>query len=325
MTRVLTVTAEEVPSVEEAVSQLIGTESTVDSFFDFLQVPLVRGLITLFLCLLLAKVLLTVLRRMLARTHMEETMRKFVRSIMTVLVYAVALLIAADSFGINVSSLVAVLSIFGAAMALAAYGGGRQGLRLLLLFLALSCALAGILVMISLLWDGHLSYPRGIPVTPPDWKALLLAAAGCYWLSATVLRRLVPSHGRELIPVKLRWDCRQVSMTALYDTGNLLSGPDGSPVLVAHWQSVAPLLPDIPRIRREDVCDPVGGLSRIGAGWGAGRLHLLPYQGVSAGRGLLLAVRVDSAVLDSRVIHRQLVALSPEPLSDGRYQAVIGR
>ena len=212
-----------------------------------------------------------------------------------------------------------------AAMALAAYGGGRQGLRLLLLFLALSCALAGILVMISLLWDGHLSYPRGIPVTPPDWKALLLAAAGCYWLSATVLRRLVPSHGRELIPVKLRWDCRQVSMTALYDTGNLLSGPDGSPVLVAHWQSVAPLLPDIPRIQREDVCDPVGGMSRIGAGWGAGRLHLLPYQGVGAGRGLLLAVRVDSAVLDSRVIHRQLVALSPEPLSDGRYQAVIGR
>ena len=120
MTRVLTVTAEEVPSVEEAVSQLIGTENTVDSFFDFLQVPLVRGLITLFLCLLLAKVLLTVLQRMLVRTHMEETMRKFVRSILTVLVYAVALLIAADSFGINVSSLVAVLSIFGAAMALAA-------------------------------------------------------------------------------------------------------------------------------------------------------------------------------------------------------------
>ncbi len=212
-----------------------------------------------------------------------------------------------------------------AAMSLAAYGAGRQGLRLLLLFLALSCALAGILVMVSLFWDGVLSYPRGIPVTSPDWKALLVAAAGCYWLSVTVLRRLVPAHGRELIPVKLRWDYRQVSLTALYDTGNLLSGPDGNSVLVAYWRSVAPLLPDTPRIRREDVCDPVGGLGRIGAGWGAGRLHLLPYQGVGAGCGLLLAVRVDSAVLDSRVIHRQLIALSPQPLSDGRYQAVIGR
>ena len=40
-----------------------------------------------------------------------------------VVVRRLALLIAADSFGINVSSLVAVLSIFGAAMALAQAAG----------------------------------------------------------------------------------------------------------------------------------------------------------------------------------------------------------
>ncbi len=117
---ILTVTAEDAQSVEEAIMQLVGVEENIDSFFDLLQIPLVKGFLTLAICLVLAKVLLTVLRRMLARTHMEETMCKFVRSILTVLVYAVALLIAADSFGINVSSLVAVLSIFGAAMALAA-------------------------------------------------------------------------------------------------------------------------------------------------------------------------------------------------------------
>ncbi len=120
MIHVLAADAEAVPSVEEAVSQLIGLEETVDSFYDLLRVPLVKGIITLILCMMLAKVLLTVLRRMLSRTHMEETMRKFTRSILTALVYMVALLIAADSFGLNVSSLVALMSVFGAAVALAA-------------------------------------------------------------------------------------------------------------------------------------------------------------------------------------------------------------
>lgn len=211
-------------------------------------------------------------------------------------------------------------------MVAAAYGLRRQSLRLLLIFLALSCALAGVLVMISLFCSVSLSYPQGIPMTRPDWKALLLSGALCYWLSSLVLRRLAPGSGGTLIPVKLRWDCRQVSLTALTDSGNLLTDPGGSgPVLVAHWQAVAPLLPLEPRINREDVIDPVQGLSRIGSAWGIGRLHLLPYRGVGAKSGMLLAVRLDSAVFDGQVVHRQLVALAPDPLSEGSYQGVIGR
>ncbi len=211
-----------------------------------------------------------------------------------------------------------------ALMVLAAFGWRRQSIRLLLLFLALSCALAGGLVLISLLWSGQLTYPRGIPVTSPDWKALLLSAALCHWLAASALDRLAPARGRELLPVRLRWAHREVSLTALRDTGNLLTAPDGRPVLVAYWRSVAPLLPDHPALRAEDVSDPAGGIARLGAQWGAGRLHLLPYRGIGAGRGLLLAVRVDSAGLNRQTVPRQMVALSPEPLSDGRYQAVIG-
>lgn len=214
---------------------------------------------------------------------------------------------------------------WAAGMVLTAYGPRRGNLRLLLVFLALSCALAGVLMMVSLFGPLELSYPQGIAVTAPDAKALLLAGALCCCLCATVLRRLAPERGGGLIPVKLRWDCRQVSLTALQDSGNLLTDPGGSgPVLVAYWQAVAPLLPTEPRITREDVLDPVQGISRIGAGWGMGRLHLLPYRGVGQKNGLLLAVRLDSAVLDRQVVHRQLVALAPEPLSEGSYQGVIG-
>lgn len=210
-------------------------------------------------------------------------------------------------------------------MTLTAYGARRGSLRLTVLFLALSCVLAGILMMVSLFWQVSLSYPQGIPSSGMDWKALLLAGAVCYWLSSTVLKRLVPHHGRELLPVKLRWADRQVGLTALTDSGNLLTDPAGSgPVLVAEWQKVAPLLPLEPRITKDDVADPIRGLARLSDGWGEGRLHLLPYHGIGVSHGLLLAVRVDSAVLDKQVIHRQLVALSPEHLSDGSYQGVIG-
>lgn len=210
-------------------------------------------------------------------------------------------------------------------MAAAAYGLRPASLRLLLLFLGLSCALAGVLVMIAFFGPLALSYPQGMAATGPDGKALLLAGSLCCCLSSTVMRWLNPRRGGGLIPVKLRWDCRQVTLTALRDSGNLLTDPGGSgPVLVAHWQAVAPLLPLEPRITQADVTDPVQGISRIGSGWGLGRLHLLPYRSVGAGSRMLLAVRLDSAVLDRQVVHRQLVALSPDPLSEGAYQGVIG-
>lgn len=212
-----------------------------------------------------------------------------------------------------------------AGMALISFGLRQASIRMLLLFLILSCALAGVLFMISLFAPLELSYPNGIAATGADAKALLLAGSIFCCLSDTLLRRLHPRRGGGLIPVKLRWDCRQVCMTALRDSGNLLTDPGGSgPVLVAYWQTVAPLLPLEPRITREDVLYPVQGISRIGADWGLGRLHLLPYRGVGAGNSLLLAVRLDSAVFDRQVVHRQLVALSPDPLSEGSYQGVIG-
>ncbi|MCD8382073.1 MAG: sigma-E processing peptidase SpoIIGA [Clostridiales bacterium] len=215
--------------------------------------------------------------------------------------------------------------LWGAVMTVAAFGRRRGWLRLFLLLLALSCALAGVLLLVAFLWPAGLAYPNGIPVSGPDWKALLLAGAVCYWLCCTVLRRLAPERGRRLLPVRLSWGERYIWLTALGDTGNLLTDPAGSgSVLVTSWETVRPLLPGEPELRREDVADPVDGLQRIGSAWGAGRLHLLPYRGVGVRSGLLLAVRVDSATLDGRRVERQLVALTPEPFADGSYQGIIG-
>lgn len=216
--------------------------------------------------------------------------------------------------------------LWAAGMALAAFGWKQNTPRLFLLFLAVSCALAGMLVMVSMLTRAEVTYPQGIAVTGIDWKALLLAGALCYTIASALLKRLTPDSGGELVEVKLRWDCRQVTLTALTDSGNLLTDPAGSgPVLVAYWKAAAPVLPVSPRIESRDVTDPVSGMMRLGAGWGRGRVHLLPYRGIGVSGGFLLAIRMDSGVIDGQVVHRQLVALAPEPLSDGQYQAVIGQ
>ncbi|MCC8128522.1 MAG: sigma-E processing peptidase SpoIIGA, partial [Clostridiales bacterium] len=163
--------------------------------------------------------------------------------------------------------------LWGGVMTSTAFGRRKGWPRLFLLLLALSCALAGVLLLVAFLWPTGLTYPNGVPVTGPDWKALLLAGAVCYWLCCTALRRLAPERGRHLLPVRLEWGERHIWLTALGDTGNLLTDPVGSgPVLVVFWETVRPLFPEAPELRREDVTDPVEGVRRIGSAWGVGRL-----------------------------------------------------
>ena len=69
--------------------------------------------------------------------------------------------------------------------------------------------------------------------------------------------------------------------------------------------------------------DPAGAMERLtGAG---GHFRLLPYRSVGVDRGLLLAVRVDRAVVNGADRGAMVVALSPNPVSDGGgYGALLG-
>jgi stage II sporulation protein GA (sporulation sigma-E factor processing peptidase) len=55
------------------------------------------------------------------------------------------------------------------------------------------------------------------------------------------------------------------------------------------------------------------------------KFRLLPYRAVGVDCGMLLAVRMDRILVTGEVLHNQLVALSPTPLSDGGgYSVLIG-
>ena len=209
----------------------------------------------------------------------------------------------------------------GGAMSLIAFGGGPRLLRSFLAFLVLACALGGGVLAISLLGARGVGLERGVLSPNVDLGVLLLAAAGCYAIAALVFRRTGGHDTRELVEAVLTLGGRQVTVTALLDTGNTLTDPaTGRGVMVVEGEKAAPLL-DRP-LSEVELRNPVDTLTRLD---GSGRFRLLPYQAVGVECGLLLAVRLDRARVGEREYQGVLAALSPTRLSDGgTYSALVG-
>lgn len=211
-------------------------------------------------------------------------------------------------------------------MVLAAFWGSRRLGRQVLIFFALSCAFAGGVLAISMLGGQGLSLNRGVIYSGMDLKIVLLSAAGCYAVLSLLLQKAVryTSFTGELKAVRLELEDRTVELTALTDTGNTLTDPvTGQGVMVAEGERLLPLFAASQCPSVQELRDPAGALERLtGAG---GHFRLLPYRAVGVDRGLLLAVRVDRAVVDGEDRGAMVVALSPTPVSDGGgYGALLG-
>lgn len=211
-------------------------------------------------------------------------------------------------------------------MVLAAFWGSRRLGRQVLIFFALSCAFAGGVLGISMLGGQGLSLNRGVIYSGMDLKIVLLSAAGCYAVLSLLLQKAVrhTSFTGELKAVRLELGGRTIELTALTDTGNTLTDPvTGQGVMVAEGERLLPLFAASQRPSVQELRDPAGALERLtGAG---GHFRLLPYRAVGVDRGLLLAVRVDRAVVDGEDWGAMVVALSPTPVSDGGgYGALLG-
>lgn len=228
--------------------------------------------------------------------------------------YAVAIFLPGGAFLQRLPCRLAVLAL----MSVAAYGGSRRLLRQSLLFLALSCALGGGVLAVSLLGGRGLTLSGGVVYSAMDIKTVLLSAAGCYAAVTLVFRGLArhTASAGELAAVRLALDGRSVELTALRDTGNTLTDPvAGIPVLVAEGALLLPLLPP-GTLMAGELADPVACMERLRDGPLAGRVHLLPYRAVGVERGLLLALRPDGLWVNGER-RDMLAALSPTPVSDG--------
>ncbi len=228
--------------------------------------------------------------------------------------YAVAIFLPGGAFLQRLPCRLAVLAL----MSVASYGGSRRLLRQSLLFLALSCALGGGVLAVSLLGGRGLTLSGGVVYSAMDIKTVLLSAAGCYAAVTLVFRGLArhTASAGELAAVRLALDGRSVELTALRDTGNTLTDPvAGIPVLVAEGALLLPLLPP-GTLMAGELADPVACMERLRDGPLAGRVRLLPYRAVGVERGLLLALRPDGLWVNGER-RDMLAALSPTPVSDG--------
>ena len=76
-------------------------------------------LLLIVICLVVVKILLKITEKILDKSKLDKSLHAIIRSVAKILLLFVAVMIIAASFGINVSSLLAVLSIAGVAVSLA--------------------------------------------------------------------------------------------------------------------------------------------------------------------------------------------------------------
>lgn len=80
---------------------------------------ILSALLLLLVCLAAVKLLLSVTGKLLGRSSMDERVRRYVLKGLKVLLYVLTVLIVAGSLDIDVTSLIAVISVFGLAVSLA--------------------------------------------------------------------------------------------------------------------------------------------------------------------------------------------------------------
>lgn len=213
-------------------------------------------------------------------------------------------------------------------MVVVGLGNSHRLLRQTVIFFALACAFGGGVLAVSLFGGTGLSLGGGLVYSGMDLKIVLLSAAGCYVLFTLGLARTgkhVAAAG-ELVRAQVRLADREVSLTALVDTGNTLTDPvSGRAVMVVDGAALAPLFPRGEGPDEQELAAPAQALDRLNTGRFRGRFRLLPYRAVGVECGLLLTVRPDSVRLEGQERSSMLVALSPTPVSDGGgYRALVG-
>ncbi len=214
----------------------------------------------------------------------------------------------------------------GVLLGLIAYGGEEKLLRLLLLFFAVSCAMAGCVLGLGLLAGGGVPAVNGVFYTNVDAKALVVAGTAAYAVLSVVFRAAA-GHGvrGELLPVRVSIQGRTAELTALWDTGSGLQAPDGRAALVAAPGALdAALPPEAVRLfRRRGLEAPEELLEPLRAAAPALRPRLTPYRAVGTAGGLLLTIRTDWTEINGARYPGLTAALSPTALGAG-YAALWG-
>lgn len=215
-----------------------------------------------------------------------------------------------------------------AGLVLLAYGRAGKYRRLLLVFLGLSCLLAGAVIACGAAVSLDL-YRGGAYLLPVGLGVLVPAAAGCFglliWFGRGQLRHQVEGTLAEGV---LELAGARVPFRALRDSGNTLCDPlTGAPVLVMEGAFLAPFLPEAVRecLSPPRLARPEEALETLRALCPAAQARLLPYRSVGTCAGMLLLCTAAQARIGAYRAEKLPVALSPTAVSESKeYDALWG-
>ena len=182
-----------------------------------------------------------------------------------------------------------------AAMCAVAFGRTERYLKLTLLFLLLSCALAGTVVLLGRASGRMERVTRALCRAELPWGIFFAAAGASYLLLRFVFRGGARHADGGLLQARITCGGCSVNVTLLRDTGCMLRDPaTGKSVPVVWEDAVRALLP------REESA-----------------YTLLRCRTVGMPEGTLRAFRCDALRVGTEELGPRLIALSPHPLSDG--------
>jgi len=203
--------------------------------------------------------------------------------------------------------------LVGTVMVLVGFGTAHI-IRRTGLFFLLSCALQGIMMLVSERIRIHFS--------------LFIFISGFFvWVLNRYIFRSVKAE-RTVLPAELSTDSCTIRLSVLLDTGNQLRDPiSGRPVLIVEYQTLLPLLrPELAvLLTEESLFNPEQIFLKLGK-FCPGKFMLLPYSSVGNPDGLLLAFRCDTFILeDTAPVHHIIVAFAPKSYgSEADFNALYG-
>ncbi len=209
-----------------------------------------------------------------------------------------------------------------------AYGQRRRFWQLNLVFFGLSCVLAGVVLAAGFFVRTDF-YQSGAYLLPIRFDLLAASAICCfgaiYFCFKGGFRHRLSG---EIVPVSCEIAGKEMSFTALRDTGNTLCDDlTGAPVLVTDGRVLQPFWPHEvkPYLTSEYLAKPETAIESIGLTNSGISLRLMPYRSVGTVAGLLLVYTAKHVKIGTYQVEKVTIALSPTPVSEhGEYDALWG-
>ena len=191
--------------------------------------------------------------------------------------------------------------------------GKREFLRNSLVFMAVSAFFGGCQYAAA-----HFS---GLGMDSLSIKTLLISFTLCYALLSLVFKGRARLGAKETAQICIHFRGEKISFTALKDTGNSLTDAAGRPVMIAEYQTVAPLFPAMETPRTKDALSMLLAMNELPNL--KGRCQLFPCITAADSPAMLAAFRPDCIEANGRKLPHAYIAIVHTPLSsDGSFRAI---